>query len=405
MAIERIEDITNTHDRELVTFLQDVVRIPSWVPGDEALRVVQNENGVVDYLERWILSNTNMSVSRQALDGGRYNLIAARGEADLVFLGHSDTVQPSGDDDSQLQAEIRDGAVWGRGTTDMKSGLVTMLQALQLAPDADNVWMFIYADEEYDFLGMKALVEDYATLRPKLLVSSDGSDLRFGHGCRGLIEFRGRFVGKTGHPARGTGVSATMEGWEALRELRTYVKSINHPIMGPSSYNVSHVKGGARLPDSLDENGHLLRVGEAGNVVSDIMDFVVDIRPASPDLSINGAIHYLDDAAREHGLKLEIIEKTHQYGAWYTNLEDVREFADVAKNALGVADIEFDDPGGSGYLDLQMFWDATGRPPAFMFGGGVGDTAHTPVEHIRIEDMIKERNVFLEILRNHQKNG
>jgi acetylornithine deacetylase/succinyl-diaminopimelate desuccinylase-like protein len=151
----------------------------------------------------------------------------------LVFLGNTDTVQPSENARyDQLGAGIHNGKIWGRGTTDMKSGIAAMLQALSLTPDAQNTWMFLYADEEYDFLGMKALVSEYSDIRPELMVSSDGSDLKLGHGCRGLIEFRARVTGETGHPARGTGNSAVWGSVEGLKELTEYLEKYKHPIMG-----------------------------------------------------------------------------------------------------------------------------------------------------------------------------
>ncbi len=47
-----------------------------------------------------------------------------------------------------------------------------------------------------------------------------------------------------------------------------------------------------------------------------------------------------------------------------------------------------------------MLWSRTARPRAFMFGGGVGDTAHTPQEHISIDALIKSRDFFKAVLDN-----
>ena len=160
-------------------------------------------------MEGWLKTNTDFDITKQKLDGGRYNLIASKGNPDLVLLGHTDTVAPSeGAKYDQMAAEIHDGKVWGRGSTDMKSGIASVLQALSLSPDTKNVWAMFYADEEYDFLGMKGLIKDYSDIKPKLLVSADGSDLEIGHGCRGLIEFRARVKGVSGHPAHGNGINA-----------------------------------------------------------------------------------------------------------------------------------------------------------------------------------------------------
>lgn len=403
MAIERLDQIANKKDQELVSLLQDLVRIPSWVPTDPELKSIHNENQVVEFLESWLKKNTNMDVKRQKLDGGRYNLIAAKGNADLVFLAHTDTVEESlGSPYGAFSGEIHDGKIWGLGSTDMKSGIATMIQALSLTPDVNNTWLFLYADEEKDFLGMHGILKDYSNLKPKLLVSSDGSGLRFGHGCRGLIELRGVVTGVSGHPAKGTGISATMKGFEGLFDFQEILKEYKHPQLGGTSLNVTDVLGGKLQEESFDSTRQLIKVGTTGNEIPDVMQFRLDIRPGNPDLTFERVVNILKDCMKKQNLKFELTEEKHSYSAWYTDLRQVDEFVEIAKKAIEMGEIKIDQPGESGYLDLQMFWDVVGRPPALMFGGGEGSTAHKPEEHIKIENLIKERDFFKKVLEKNK---
>lgn len=405
MAIERVDQITDKRDRDLVVSLQNLIKISSWVPQEpKEAKLTQNENAVVDYLEDWIKSNTKLKTERQKLEGGRFNLIASTGKPDLVFLGHTDTVAPSqGASHDQFEAEIHDGKIWGRGSTDMKSGIASMIQALSLTPDAKNVWAMFYADEEYDFLGMKALVKDFSDLRPKLMVSSDGSDLKIGHGCRGLIEFSARIKGVSGHPAKGNGLNAIDGVFTALAETKKYLSRYKHPVMGSTSMNLAYLFGGAEIEDggSYNDKKELIKLGREGNVIPDLAEFVVDIRPSSPDLTANKIIKEVEGTAKSHGYELRDIKLRHQLGAWYTDFSKIEDFARIAKETAGK--INIGKPGESGYIDLQMLWEATGRPPAFMFGGGEGATAHMPNEHIKIENLIKERDFFKKVLEKHSK--
>ena len=400
-TIERLEDIENTQDRQLVQLLRNLVQIPSWPIIDSENNVVkQSENGVVDFLEDWIRQNTTLQTVRQSLDQGRYNLIASKGNPDLVFLAHTDTVAPSvGSPYDQLAAEIHDGKIWGRGTTDMKSGIATMLQAISLTPNANNLWAIFYADEEFDFLGMKALVRNYSELRPNLIVSSDGSDLKLGHGCRGLMEIKFRLRGQTGHAAKGNGLNAIDGVFDTITETRKYLAKYMHPIMGPTSMNLAYLLGGTELPggESFTGNGELVRVGKEGNVIPDLAEFILDIRPSSPDLTVDKITEFMSGVAIERGYKFEINGVRHNLGAWYTDVNQIETFREIAKQVTGKK-VQFDNPGRSGYIDLQMLWEATGRPPAFMFGGGVGATSHKPDEHIEIESLIKERDFFQKVL-------
>ena len=378
---------------EVVGLLVELIRIPSFVTDEPGV----DENNLVDFIEDWLEKNTKLKVERQGLPGGRFNLIAKQGEPETVFLGHTDTVQPSKDAPvNQLTGEIIKDEIWGRGATDMKSGVAALMSAANLARNANNYWIIFYADEEYDFLGMKSLVGEFGKLKPKRIISADGSDLAVGHGCRGLIELTCRIKGETGHPAKGTGKNAIWGTMAALSNLKKYLARFRHPIMGGTSFNLAYIHGGTELTMSMGSNNRLKEVGKAGNVVPDICEFTIDIRPAKPDLNADEVVKFLEKEFKDLGLGFELAERKHDLGAWYTDREELQSFSRIAKETVGRSN--FADPRSTGYLDLQMLWEATERPTAFMFGGGIGSTAHKPDERIKISDLVKTRDFFLNVM-------
>jgi succinyl-diaminopimelate desuccinylase len=346
--------------------------------------------------------NTTMEVVRQKVGKNRSNLICKKGDPDLVILAHTDTVAPINNEEyRQLSGKIQDGKLWGRGSTDMKSGLMAMAQALSLTPEVNNTWFILYCDEEYDFAGMKALVSEYGHIRPKLLISADGSDLEIGYGCRGLVDFQAIIRGKAGHPAKGNGLNA-IDGAHLIRfNLHEHVQPYRHPIMGDTSINMGNIIGGGELPDgkSFYKNGHIRKINKENNVIADIAEFGMDIRPSSPDLNLSKVNEFLSDDAKKMGYKYCVVSKKHDYGAWYTPREDLIKYGSIYEQVCGQT-AKYADPNKTGYLDLQMFWDKIGRPTAFSFGGGIGDTAHKDNEHIEIEDLIKTREFFVQVLKN-----
>jgi len=380
---------------EVVGLLVELIRIPSFVTDEPGV----DENNLVDFIEDWLEKNTKLKVERQGLPGGRFNLIAKQGEPETVFLGHTDTVQPSKDAPvNQLTGEIIKDEIWGRGATDMKSGVAALMSAANLARNANNYWIIFYADEEYDFLGMKSLVGEFGKLKPKRIISADGSDLAVGHGCRGLIELTCRIKGETGHPAKGTGKNAIWGAMAALSNLKKYLARFRHPIMGGTSFNLAYIHGGTELTMSMGSNNRLKEVGKAGNVVPDICEFTIDIRPAKPDLNADEVVKFLEKEFKDLGLGFELAERKHDLGAWYTDREELQSFSRIAKETVGRSN--FADPRSTGYLDLQMLWEATERPTAFMFGGGIGSTAHKPDERIKISDLVKTRDFFLKVMED-----
>lgn len=376
------------------TLLLDLIKIPSYISTSPK---VVNENKLVDYIFDWLKSHTDLEVEKQPLDGGRFNLVAKKGNPDTIFLGHTDTVAPSQDAPiNQLKPEIIDGYIWGRGATDMKSGVAAMIAAIEAVPEANNFWLMLYADEEYDFLGMKELVKKYLKIRPKLLISADGSDLEIGHGCRGLIEFTARIIGETGHPAKGMGRNAVYGTAVALTELQNYLNDFSHPIMGQTSYNVAYMYGGTKTDASIVSN-RLRSVQDYGNMVPDICEVKIDIRPATPDLNAKKIISEFKRLINSKQLDFELVQITHDLGAWYTDQKGIKQYSELVKKIGGSE--KFSDPKSTGYLDLQMLWAKVGQPTSLMFGGGVGMTAHKPDERILIKDLEKTRDFFIECLK------
>ncbi|RDE10039.1 succinyl-diaminopimelate desuccinylase [Pelagibacterium lacus] len=198
-----------------VSLLADLIRRPSVTPV---------EAGVLDVLEAF-LTPLGFACTRLRFEGdGSYpvdNLHATRkGERPgphLLFAGHTDVVPPGDTADwshDPFSAGIVDGVMWGRGATDMKSGVAAFCGAMQqLAAqgglEAGTVSLAITNDEEADAVnGTKKLLE-WAAARGETydfaIVGEPSSFERFGDsikiGRRGSLSGRITVTGKQGHAA------------------------------------------------------------------------------------------------------------------------------------------------------------------------------------------------------------
>lgn len=381
LGVESLREFEKTQRESVVAILKELIAIPSFIDPD---RPSQNENLVVDFIEKWVQENTAFITERQELPGGRFNLLVKNGEPQTLFLAHTDTVPPSNNAqfDQLIPTEL-DGELWGRGATDMKSGIASlMVTLLNPAAQEKNFWMLFYADEEYDFLGMREFVEKYSELKPSLIVSADESDLKIGMGCRGLIELVARIRGKAGHPGKGNGKSATQGMMSALLSLEEKLAQYAHPVMGNSVLNTAYMLGGQTLPDSYHEN-ILVRVGKRANVVPDICEAVIELRPAQLELDAEVVVAHLKNECERMGLQLELVEIRHDLGSMFTDPEMIPFIQDIYEKGF----TEFADVKTTGYLDMQMVWEALGFPLGIMFGSGIGSTAHTNEERISIRDL------------------
>ncbi|MHA6347439.1 succinyl-diaminopimelate desuccinylase [Roseivivax sp. CAU 1761] len=133
-----------------VELTRRLIRCPSVTP---------EEGGALDLLEAE-LEAAGFACTR-VRRGGIDNLFArwgARGHArSFGFNGHTDVVpvgDPAGWSVDPFGAEIRDGRVWGRGATDMKSGVAAFVAAaidhVRAAPPDGALILAITGDEEGD---------------------------------------------------------------------------------------------------------------------------------------------------------------------------------------------------------------------------------------------------------------
>ena len=128
---------------------------------------------VADYLKGWGIES---SLSRDA-DGHKANLFATIGEkgnGGIVLSGHTDFVPVDGQpwDSDPFQVVEKDGRLYGRGTSDMKSfiavalAMVPQFQARRLSAP---IHFALSYDEEIGCLGVHGLIADVKAqgIRPR----------------------------------------------------------------------------------------------------------------------------------------------------------------------------------------------------------------------------------------------
>jgi succinyl-diaminopimelate desuccinylase len=117
--------------KELVELTKQLVQIPTENPPG-------NEKQAVLFLKP-ILSRTGFKVKILLSPKGRWNIVAERkwgkGGRRLIFNGHLDVV-PAGNPFQwkypPFQGKLKMGRIYGRGTSDMKGGIASFLQAAQI---------------------------------------------------------------------------------------------------------------------------------------------------------------------------------------------------------------------------------------------------------------------------------
>lgn len=225
-----------------------------------------NEQAVCEHLTP-LLRDAGFETQLHPFGEARANLVATlpateRRHPALVFSGHVDTV-PLGVApwlSSPLAGEITNGRLYGRGSSDMKSGVAAMVAAAQrlaaLPERHADITLVISAAEETGSEGVAALVQTQAALGDcGLLVVAEPTDNYPMLGHKGALWAELEFSGVTAHGAMPElGESALYKACRAVELLRTSGFHIaSHPILGEATFNVGYLHSGANLnsvPDS-----------------------------------------------------------------------------------------------------------------------------------------------------------
>ena len=172
------------NEDELVDIFSKAVDIKSTNPKG-------NEKPMCEYVES-LLKQNGIEYFKVPVEEGRYDIIAKiRGSQDkdaLVFNGHMDVVPVSDDEMKRwntppFTSTIKDGKLYGRGSADMKSGLISAIYSMillkrnNITPKRDII-LAATIDEENLMKGSKALQDNEVFKNAKYLIVCEPTDMK-----------------------------------------------------------------------------------------------------------------------------------------------------------------------------------------------------------------------------------
>jgi len=219
--------------------LKELIAIPS---------VSGKEEKILNYIENY-LGGLGLKVVRQEVDGKRYNLIC-EGNSDLLISVHVDTVPPAGFKKA-YKPEEKDGRIYGRGASDVKGAIASLLVALEYFkksyPDRELPFSvaFVVDEEQNSALGSEKLARELKGKRRVLVLEPT-----YGKLCSaqyGALEFTLRIKCPSAHGSEFEKVKNPVKLFmDFVRELE---KRLNREV------NVMMIRGGSkvyRVPDRCE---------------------------------------------------------------------------------------------------------------------------------------------------------
>jgi succinyl-diaminopimelate desuccinylase len=346
-----------------------------------------NERACAEYLAG-LLERAGFAIELVPFGDDRAQVIArlggGAGKPPLAFTGHLDTVplgaRPWSVD--PLAGEIKDGKLFGRGSSDMKSGVAAFVCACidladRLAGTA-GVLLVITAGEETGCSGADALAADHALSRAGALVVAEptGNQPLVGH--KGALWLEAETSGITAHgsmPERG--VNAVYKAARAVSLLEQFDFNVaRHDVLGGATLNVGTIQGGLNI-----------------NSVPDRAVMGIDIRtiPAQEHTRIR------EQLASYLGPDVELRTVMDAASVWTDPADPwIRDVLAITHGVTGAP-----SPVGAApyFTDASALTPALGAPPTVILGPGELALAHQTDEYCLTARIDEATEIYRRLIR------
>lgn len=364
------------------------------------------EKGVSDELTKYFKENGYTDVHVDKYGNTIGHIKGNRPGESILFDGHMDTV-PVTDESAwkypPFAAEIHDGKIYGRGTSDMKGALAAMAVAAaefnkETKGDfAGDIYVAGVVHEEC-FEGVAAReISKYTN--PDIVVIGEASQLNLKIGQRGRAEIKLEVFGKAAHSANPEkGINAVYKIGEIISEIRK-LEPTHNEVLGDGILELVDIKsqpypGASVVPEyCVATYDRRLLVGETlESVIAPIQELLDKMMKADPEL--DAKVSY--SVGKEKCFTGETITGERFFPGWLYNEDE--EFVQTAYKALK-------DIGQNPVITQYNFctngshYAGEAKIKTFGLGPSKENLAHTLNEYIEIEQLQSVKDSYKAICR------
>lgn len=369
------------HENEMAKLLAKLVSIPTENPPGK------NYGACADLLEKELrrhgLDCERVAAPNQRKDGGEalVSLLAGygRGEKTLYFHGHYDVVPAQSEE--QFHPVLKEHFLFGRGTCDMKGGIVAMLYAIVALKECvdelpGRIELTLVPNEETGAEGGSAWLAALGRLGRGgigMLLAEPTSGVVW-NANRGAISLRVRVLGKSAH------VGLQHQGQNAFERMVRVVQRLQELKQEVEQSATSSNVGADQARQSILMLGGQSGGGANFNVVPEECWFTVDrrINPEEDlDKEKSRLVGVLESCRRE-GIPLEW--EIFQEGRSSACREEERLGIALARSVRAVTGEGPRFEMCPGLLEIRFY--AAKGVPAYAYGPGLLSVAHGPNEYV-----------------------
>lgn len=377
-------------DQEKIKMLQDLVQIKT---------VNSNEEEAAKYIAKLLLDHGIESYGVK-YDEGRVSLVADVKGQDfgklLVLSGHTDVVS-EGDENlwtyDPYGAQIVEGKMYGRGTTDMKAGLMALVIAMielkeEGADFNGTIRLAATIGEEIGMYGSKQLSEEgHLNGADGFIIGEPSGMDSIIYAHKGSLQYEIHSYGKSAHS------SMPHLGIDALQLLVDYINLSNEKFqeafakgtnehLGDTLNINTVINGGAQINSVAEKvvmKGNARTVPEVDNQV------VLDC--------INQAINEIN-AKGKGKLELNILQNN-----YYAISEADNTLIQALQEASPVENVQ--PIAISGATDASNFGRISANYDLAIYGPGSLSLAHVVDEYVEVQEYLDFINIYKKAIKEY----
>ena len=387
--VEKVQKKVKENEVNIIQFMKEIVAIPS----------MESQIGPVG--ERIAAEMKKLKFDEVRFDK-MGNILGRIGSGDrtIVFDSHIDTVgigDPTSWEWDPFEGKIEDGTLFARGACDEKGSTPGMIYGMAIARDLGLLegWTAYYfgnMEEWCDGIAPNTFVEVDPGVRPDYVVIGEPTKMNVYRGHKGRIELKITARGRSAHAASNhLGVNAIyllLPVIEGIRDLEPELG--DHPFLGHGKITVSdmHVKTPSinAVPDEaviyIDRR---LTFGESKeDAISQIQNLipkehkdVISLEPLFYDEpSYTGFVFPVDK----------------YFPAWA--LEEDYHLVQAGLKARELAGLTPSPAGKWDFSTNGIYWAGKAGIPSIGFGPGDEETAHTNLDSVKLDDVVKATEFY-----------
>lgn len=379
--------------KKSIALLKEILAIPSVNGAD-------NEGAVAEFIANY-LKEKHIDAFVQQIDETHANIIAkleGKSSETVVWNGHLDTVPYGNTEEWNTDPSIpveKNGRIYARGASDMKSGLAAMVYLLgeigESGEKPEQTILFLgTCDEEKSGLGAEKILEEIDLSSGSLLLIGEPTGCKLGVAQKGCIWAQLNISGKTSHGAYPEeGYNAVEYGMKIVCRIKKWVTEYEHRVLGTATGQVTMIQGGI-----------------APNMTPDFAEILLDIRTV-PGISAEDVEKKIKKICREE------VEETNGEVKFEIRIKNARRAIEIAEEERWLKEFkaylkqngaETEEIGINYFTDASILTKKESEIPVLLFGPGEPRLAHKPNEFVELEKYEKYIEILGEIFSiNYQK--